>query len=59
MDTTIVGDSNDSDFFEKNRGKGELCSKGPECIFRGKTTPCLVRWYFLDLARCTPDLGLP
>ena len=44
MDATIVGDSNDSDFFEKNRGKGKLYPMGPECIFRGKTIPCLVRW---------------
>ena len=44
MDAAIAGNENDSDFFEKNRGKGKLYPMGPECIFRGKTIPCLVRW---------------
>ena len=38
-DAKIVGDTYDSDFFEKNRGKGKLYPIGPECIFRRR--PCL------------------
>ena len=30
--------------FVKNRGKDKLYPMYPECNFRGKTIPCLVRW---------------
>ncbi len=45
IEAKIVGDVNNKDFFQKNRGKGKMFLMGPECIFRGKTIPCLVRWY--------------
>ena len=44
IEAEMVGDPTDKDFFERNRGKGKMYPMGPECIFRGKTIPCLVRW---------------
>ena len=39
-----TGHPSDPDYFEKNRGKGRMFPTGPECVFQGKTIPCLVRW---------------
>ena len=42
IDAIPVGDPTDSNYFEKNRGKGKLFPMGPECSFKGKTFPCMV-----------------
>ena len=44
IDATPEGDPSDDDYFQKNRGKGNLFPMGPECLFNGKTVPCMVRW---------------
>ena len=43
-DADVIGHPSDPDFFEKNRGKGKIYPMGPECEYKGKTIPCLVRW---------------
>ena len=44
IDASVIGDPTDKDYFQNNAGKGKLFPKGPDCIFNGKTVPCLVRW---------------
>ena len=44
IDATPIGDPNNSDYFVNNRGKGKLFPMGPDCVFNGKTIPCMVRW---------------
>ena len=44
IDAPVIGDPTDKDYFQNNAGKGKLFPKGPDCIFNGKTVPCLVRW---------------
>ena len=39
------GTTTDSDFIIKNCGKGKYFPGGPECIYRGKTVPALIRWH--------------
>ena len=39
------GTTTDSDFIIKNCGKGKYFPGGPECVYRGKTVPALVRWH--------------
>ena len=39
-----AGHPSDLDYFKKNRGKGKLYQMGPECLYNGKTIPCMVRW---------------
>ena len=39
-----IGDSNDSDFFEKNYGPGKYMPGGPVCHFNGKQIPAMIRW---------------
>ena len=43
-DVDVIGHPSDPDYFEKNRGKGEIFHMCPECEYKGKTIPCLVRW---------------
>ena len=42
---TPTGDPNDSDFILKNSGPGKHFPGGPECQFRNKKVPALVRWH--------------
>ena len=42
---TPTGSSSDSDFIIKNSGPGKHFPGGPECYFRNKTVPALVRWH--------------
>jgi len=44
VDAVPVGDPTDPDFFQKNTGKGKMFPLGPECTFRGKKVPTMVRW---------------
>ena len=44
VEADAIGDPTDPDYFEKNRGKGRIYPMGPECVYKGKTIPCLVRW---------------
>ena len=39
------GKSTDKDFLINNSGKGKHFPGGPECVYRGKTVPALVRWH--------------
>ena len=39
------GQPSDEDFIIKNSGKGKYFPGGPECVYRGKTVPALVRWH--------------
>jgi len=47
IDITIQpkGDPNDPDFILKNSGKGCYLPGGPECWYKGKKVPALVRWH--------------
>ena len=38
------GDYDDDDYFDQNCGKGKMFPMGPECTFKGKRIPCMVRW---------------
>ena len=40
----IEGKKEDSDFIIKNSGPGKMFPGGPQCTYRGKHIPCLVRW---------------
>ena len=44
VDVVPVGDPSDPDFFQKNMGKGKMFPLGPECTFKGKKVPTMVRW---------------
>ena len=44
IEAEVVGHPSDPDYFQKNRGKGKLFPLGPECVYNGKTIPCMVRW---------------
>ena len=44
IEANAIGLLSDSDYFENNRGKGRTFPMGSECVYQGKTIPCLVRW---------------
>lgn len=44
IEAEVVGHPSDPDYFKKNRGKEKLYLMGPECVYNGKTVPCMVRW---------------
>ena len=43
-DAVPVGDPGDPNFFVNNRGKGKMFPLGPDCTFKGKKVPTMVRW---------------
>ena len=47
VDITINPDGKvtDEDFIVRNSGAGKYFLGGPECLYRGKKIPALVRWY--------------
>ena len=44
IDADQVGDCIDPDFFINNRGEGKMFPLGPDCTFKGKKVPTMVRW---------------
>ena len=40
----MYGDVKDTDFFEKNCGKGKMFPMGPDCTVNGTRVPCMIRW---------------
>ena len=56
IDITVHPDgaTTDSDFIIRNSGNGKYFPGGPECVYRGKTVPALVRWH--ESASITSDI---
>ena len=56
VDITINPDGQvtDKDFIIKNSGAGKYFPGGPECLYRGKKVPALVRWH--ESASITSDI---
>lgn len=67
VDESILQDDISTDEFVANYGKGKAFPGGPDCHFRGKTIPCMVRmkkgvsvdeFILTDIFRTLDELGL-
>ena len=48
IEADAIGEPSDLVYFEKNRDKNHMFPMGSECVYKGKTIPCLVRWSPID-----------